>query len=265
MSKFLIAGFLFLFIISGCSSSSSVFSERAKQLGFHAMQIQGSNFKHTLYENNKLKKGLLHVYLGGDGTPWFEGRYITEDPTPQNLIMLNLMKQDKEQSIYLGRPCYHQKIMPPNCKKPLWTNKRYSRTVVNSMVTALSRYNQKYDIKEVRLFGFSGGGTLAMLLAPRLHGITTVVTLAGNLDTDAWTKYHGYLPLIGSLNPANEPPLPSNIQQYHLVASLDKNIPSFIVKPVVKRQKNTWFTLLNNANHNCCWGKVWPKILSKFD
>jgi hypothetical protein len=43
--------------------------------------VQGSNFKHTVYKNKQTPQGLLHVYLGSDGSPWFKRRYITRDPT----------------------------------------------------------------------------------------------------------------------------------------------------------------------------------------
>ena len=41
-----------------------------------------------------------------------------------------------------------------------------------------------------------------MLLAERLEMTQAVVTIAANLDTDAWTELHGFSALEGSLNPA---------------------------------------------------------------
>lgn len=247
---------------SGCSTASSTFDQEAKNLGFKAKQIKGLNFKHTVYENGRLSnKKILHVYLGGDGSPWFQGRYITDDPTPLNPVMLKLMKMDNSPSIYLGRPCYHQTRMSVNCDKSLWTNKRYSLIVVDTMEVALKKYTQKYNYKEIKLFGFSGGGTLAMLLAARLQKVSTVVTLAGNINTDAWTAFHGYLPLIGSLNPSKQPSLPSSIRQFHMAALVDKNVPANMIQLEAGRQNNATFIPLRNANHHCCWGTIWRQML----
>lgn len=272
---------IIVFIISGCSSASSSFATKAQQIGFKTTLIQGTNFKHTVYKNNVLtNKKVLHIYLGGDGTPWFKGRYITRDPTPLNPVMLKLMKQDTTTAIYLGRPCYHRQDhrqqMPNHCDPSLWTNKRYSPIVVDSMVEAVKQYIQQHQNvvsdtnnnnnnakdTDIKLFGFSGGGTLAMLIAPRLKGVSTVITLAGNLDTDVWTTYHGFLPLKGSLNPAKQPPLPAHIQQIHLAGGLDKTVPAFMIKAALKRQPNARYILLENADHHCCWLKNTHKITS---
>lgn len=266
MNKVLLVLIILLFTTSGCSTASSHFFQKAKKLGFHAVQFQGTAFKHTIFKNKvSNNKNLLHVYLGGDGTPWLDGRYITGDPTPQKPVMLDLMRMDKVPAIYLGRPCYHQSQMPASCHKSLWTSKRYSEIIVSSMAMALNRYIQHKSITKIRLFGFSGGGALAMLLASRIPKVVTVVTLAGNLDTDAWTLHHGYLPLTGSLNPAKQPPLALHIQQYHLAARLDKSVPEFIIKSVANKQRNANYILLKNADHHCCWSSIWPTILSKFN
>ena len=258
--------FIVVFMITGCSNASSVFAIKAQRIGFKTAFIQGTNFKHTIYENGIAKhKKRLHVYLGGDGTPWFKGRYITRDPTPVKPVMLTLMQQDTSAAIYLGRPCYHQLNMPSNCHPSLWTNKRYSSIVINSMVAALKQYIQQHqdlNIKniDIKLLGFSGGGTLAMLMASRLESVSTVITFAGNLDTDAWTAYHGFLPLTGSLNPAKQAPLPSHIKQIHLAGGLDKTVPAFMIKATLKRQPNARYILLKSADHHCCW-EIPAKIL----
>ena len=43
---------------------------------------------------------------------------------------------------------------------------------------------------------------LPVIRVPRGTVTPYVITVGANLDTDAWTQHHGYLPLTGSLNPA---------------------------------------------------------------
>lgn len=253
---------LVLVFISACAGPTPSFENKAIHKGLSVDHIQGQNFIHTIFGKNLSNKNkTLHVYLGGDGTPWFEGRYATRDPTPLKPVMLDLMQLDQNPSIYLGRPCYHQKVMPNNCNKLLWTYKRYSPVIVQSMVVALRNYIRQHGYSKVRLFGFSGGGTLAMLLAARLNSVEAIVTISGNLDIEAWTRHHNYLPLTGSLNPAKEPSLPVSIKQIHIAGGRDSSVPSFIIKAVSDQQPKAQYILLENADHHCCWKAAWPSVL----
>jgi pimeloyl-ACP methyl ester carboxylesterase len=79
--------------------------------------------------------------------------------------------------------------------------------------------------ERVAWFGHSGGGTLAVLLAARLPETVAVVTIAANLDTDAWAAYGGHQDLSGSLSPASCPPLSQQIQQRHYAGGKDRVVP----------------------------------------
>jgi pimeloyl-ACP methyl ester carboxylesterase len=84
--------------------------------------------------------------------------------------------------------------------------RRYSATVVSSMAVALERLLAEREIDRLAWMGYSGGGVLAMLLAPRFPQTQAIVTVAANRDIDAWADHHGYLRLAGSLNPAEGRP-----------------------------------------------------------
>ncbi|MGB1256352.1 MAG: alpha/beta fold hydrolase [Thiolinea sp.] len=254
---------LCILLLAGCTTASKSFDNKADALGFRQSHIRGAAFSHTLFSNGVTDSNkVLNVYLGGDGTPWFAGRYVTRDPTPLKPVMLSLMKMDRHPAIYLGRPCYHQKAMPENCHKSLWTSRRYSAAVVDSMVTALKRYVMLHGYQKIRLFGFSGGGTLGVLMAPQLPQTEMVVTLAGNLNPDAWAEYHGFLPLQGSLNPSRQPALPVHITQFHIVGSRDQNMPAFLSEAFVRKQQNARYALLDGADHHCCWNQKWSELLA---
>jgi hypothetical protein len=89
-----------------------------------------------------------------------------------------------------------------------------------------------------------------------------VVTVAGNLDVDAWTRYHHYTPLLGSLNPANLPPLNPDISQYHLVGKKDQNIPFQFSQQAINRQPDASLLIFDDFDHACCWPKIWLAFLS---
>src|SRR6185437_2332145 len=105
--------------------------------------------------------------------------------------------------LYLGRPCYLGLASSPECRPADWTFERYSARVVASLAAATNRFREREGRPDVVLVGHSGGGTLAVLMAPQVQGLRAVVTIGANLDVAAWTLWHGYLPLNGSLDPAD--------------------------------------------------------------
>lgn len=256
---------LFLIILislQGCANHSSYLDTEAEHLGFSRTLITGTEFQHVIYTRvESADDSVLHVYLDGDGQPWIDHRLISADPTPENPLTLKLMGLDNTSSIYLGRPCYHGFSTTPPCDPALWTSARYSLKVVQSMQQALLNYLKRGNYHRVTLIGYSGGGTLAMLLAERIEAVNTVVTIAGNLDIDAWTEYHRYSPLVASINPALISNLDPSIQQYHLIGTGDLNIPYSLVKPFLQRQTNAKVLIQQTFDHTCCWHKIWPEFL----
>ncbi|GAA6154389.1 hypothetical protein NBRC116587_38120 [Pseudoteredinibacter isoporae] len=134
------------------------------------------------------------------------------------------------------------------------------------MTSSLKRFlDQKYGgtIKRLELIGYSGGGALAVLLAERLEAVSTVITLAGNLDHQAWTESFSYLPLTDSLNPMNDAEL-NGVSALHIVGSEDKNIKPEFVEAFVKKHGGE-LLVLEKVDHSCCWLKNWPDLLKKID
>jgi len=129
------------------------------------------------------------------------------------------------------------------------------------MAAAIRVVTDRHQVDEIRLFGHSGGGALAVLLAEQLPKVGLVVTIAGNLDTDAWTDHHRYTPLFASLNPALRPPLKDSVQQWHLLGGRDAVIPPQLVRPYIERLPESVGHLFGGYDHGCCWGVIWPDVL----
>jgi pimeloyl-ACP methyl ester carboxylesterase len=249
-------------VLAGCATVPERIDEEAARLAFTRSEVQGSAFVHVVYQKLKsIPDDVLHVYLEGDGTPWIRERWVADDPTPRNPLMLRLMALDAVDSVYVGRPCYHGFAHTPPCQPKFWTSARYSREVVASMATVVRRILAERGSSKLHLFGHSGGGTLAMLLAEQLGSTQAVVTLAGNLDVDAWAHHHRYTPLTESLNPARRSPLDPSIRQLHVVGSDDRVIlPSFL-HAAAPRDTAHNIVQVEGFSHSCCWEKVWPDIL----
>lgn len=233
---------------------------------------------HAYQKRNSLRSGKirdLHIYLEGDGIPWIRPRIIAVDPTPKTAMALRLMRLDPHASLYLGRPCYHGFYQQRGCHPILWTQARYSDTVVNALLqglrSKLQRDAKRMNDVDVTLIGYSGGGVLAMLMAQRLSKLgwfhtLRVVTLSANLDVAAWARLHHYSPLTASRDPAAQATMFRDIEQWHFTGERDKNIPPALISPLKTRfgVKAHWLSL-PDADHVCCWEQHWPKLLQQLD
>ncbi len=247
-------------LCAGCAGTPSGPEQLAAEHGLAADWVRGEGFRHRIFRHQGDGNGPLHVYLEGDGRPWSTRRRISADPTPLNPLAMRLMLRDPAAGLYLGRPCYHGSATDPGCAPWLWTHGRYSDQVITSMAAALHRAVGAR--RPLTLIGYSGGGTIAMLLAPRLEHLTGVITVAANLDIDTWTRHHGFSPLTGSMNPAALPPLPRHIRQLHLAGEGDRNVPPSLSAPTVARQRAGALRVISGHDHRCCWERNWPRWIS---
>jgi hypothetical protein len=251
----------------GCATPAQRFSTVAANYGFISSNISGHPFQHRIYANPTAMhipdEQTLHVYIDGDGTPWEHESWPAEDPTSRNPLILNLMAQDKSPSILLGRPCYHGLNVTAACAESFWTSKRYASEIVDSMIVALNSWLKNQPFKKIVLIGYSGGGSIAVLMANKALLVDTVVTFAANLDVDEWSKAHGYPTLNESLNPIAQKILPKRIKQLHLAGADDDVVPAYIVKSYADQQ-NAGFRVYPEFDHQCCWEKAWQSILPLF-
>jgi pimeloyl-ACP methyl ester carboxylesterase len=236
----------------------------ARNQGFSVGEIEGNGFRHSVIARRQFGATILWVFIEGDGTPWaHEGRDIADDPTARNPLALRMALQTSGSVLYLGRPCYLQSRSDPRCAPSIWTSDRYSTAIVASMNEALRKELGGSEEKSVVVVGYSGGGTLAELMARDNSAISAVVTIAGNLDVTAWSEQHGYLPLMGSRNPADEAPLPARVTQIHLIGGRDVTVSEGMISRYLARLKPDQVWRYESFDHVCCWETAWPSIQTK--
>ncbi len=258
---------LFVTQLAACATPTSNLINIAEAEHFEQVRKRSEGYELLVLHNAKAgrKTNQLHIYLEGDGTPWVYRVIRTRDPTPRQPLMLQLMAQDSAAAAYVGRPCYNGSYADDGCSSELWTSARYSEKIVASMSGVIRQLIESTGAQSVRLFGHSGGGTLAMLIAERIQQVSHVVTLAGNLDIEGWVAHHRYTPLFGSLNPATQPPLRLGVKQWHFLGGDDSVIPVSLVKPFVNAQPNSFGFEIGNYTHGCCWRRMWSKALAALD
>ena len=271
--SFLRPGIVAIFALnlaSGCATRVTAPAAVAAKHGLVQEQLQGTVFTHTVYRTSALSEPNddtepVWIFIEGDGRPWVNGgSEPASNPTTSRPIALELAVQMRRPVLYLGRPCYDRPTMEPPCAATWWTDARYSATVVQSLAAAIRRYQQESHFERLILVGYSGGGVLAELVAHEVNGVAAVVTIAANLDTAAWTEYHGYLPLTASLNPAattNKATWP----EIHLLGEDDEVVPPPTLQRYFERNPHSVLWRYADYGHVCCWREEWPRIVERID
>ena len=250
-----------LVAVAACRTPAARFGDEAAALGMLAEIVQGATFRHVVLRPPRRTAARLHVYLDHDGTPWLGGTPAA-DPTPRNTLTLRLLALDAAPALYLGRPCYLGLRADPGCRPELWTSARYSEAVVTSMATALARLIGAEGISEVVLFGYSGGGALAMLVASRIPETVAVVTVAANLDIDRWADHHRWPRLTESSNPASVAHSRA-ILRWHYAGQEDTTVPAELIRRAAPPPDRV--VVVPGYDHVCCWAELWPSVLQDLD
>jgi len=207
----------------------------------------------------------LVIYLEGDGLAWVDHTHISNNPTPINPIGLQLaLQHPTDNATYLARPCqYVIPLKTPPCSSQLWTNARFSEEIVKAINSAVTQFKQQAQAQSLVLIGYSGGATLALLVAARRNDVAQIITVAGNLDHQAWTQLHQISPLTDSLNPSDYRAALNKIPQVHFVGERDKNIPPQLAETFLNRfadRNHKELRIIHRFNHQCCWVNAWPQL-----
>lgn len=259
-------GLILLLLLQGCLSTGQRIDRQARAAGLTRDVVAGMNYRHVVYANGvRASAGWQHrllVYVDGDGRPWSaDGQQPSPDPTTHDPVALRLLMLTTAPGIYVGRPCYQQ-LLDDRCAATAWTSERYSPAVVASMAAAIRKVSGDRDPVQLVLIGYSGGGVLAVLIAEQLDNVAAVITLAANLDIDAWTQHHGYLPLTGSLNPAasaHDHLWP----EIHLQGERDTVVPPATTDQYFRRYPDAQRWPFADYGHVCCWVNEWGSVFAR--
>jgi dienelactone hydrolase len=204
----------------------------------------------VFYPSTLNQTDTLNVFIEGDGSPG---------------IALNMAQQIQKNTVYIARPCQFLKIGLQMCNKEVWTSHRFSTEVIRSMARAIDVVKIRFNVKNIRLVGYSGGGAVASLLAAQRTDVKLLITVAGNLDHHQWTEYNQIPPLSGSLNPIEYQAILETVPQIHLVGERDRTVPGSILSSYLRHLKhldNVKSYIVNGADHTCCWNNVMVSLFN---
>lgn len=205
------------------------------------------------------------VYLEGDGRAVVHG-HVTQNPTSVKPMAFELACFDPAPAVlYLARVGQYQPTQNGKNYQIYWSNKRFAEEVVNSANLALDEAKQRLGVRRIHLVGYSGGGSLAVLLAERRSDIYSLVTVAGLLDTQWWVREKKFQPLIGSLNPADCVSTLLTLHQVHFYGTEDVIIPAIMSAHFQGLATFAKFRRVGVAtNHWRDWPELWPDLLTRY-
>jgi len=146
------------------------------------------------------------------------------------------------------------------CRQAYWTNLRFSPEVIKAMNEAVTELKNYYHAKKTILIGYSGGGTIATLIAARRTDVAKLITVAAMLDMKQWIDQESLTPLYGSLDPALEWKNLLSIPQTHWVGGKDiivRKEVAFAFANHFPLAKRPTIKVVPNFDHTCCWTTIY--------
>ena len=204
----------------------------------------------------------IRIYIEGDGKAWIRKGRPSSDPTPENRLVHYLMKEDRQTDIaYLGRPC--QYIQTSECHSKIWTFERYSKSIIALMSYSVDKIKQHGSYQQVELVGYSGGATIALLLAAQRDDIISIRTVAGNLAPAFTNNLHGVTEMLSAMNPLDFRKALSHIPQIHFYGTSDSVIPDKISHHYFSQMNNSECITIKPvpASHHSGWAERWQELL----
>lgn len=261
--------------LSACVSTSPearlhAVLQRVEQAGWLPMPLLTPHFTLMAFVPPTTQpSAVLRVYIEGDGFAWVDPHTPSFDPTPSRALALSLAMQDPAPAVaYLGRPCqYVRGLGREGCdNNQWWTSHRFAPEVMRSTHAALDNLKQRYRATKLELVGYSGGGTVAAIVAAHRDDVQRLVTVAGNLDPVFWTQLKHFSPLVKPGNPADMSAQLAHLPQLHLVGQDDKVVPLAVSQRYVQRFEPAArppVKVIPSFDHQCCWEQAWPSLLQE--
>jgi hypothetical protein len=238
----------------------------AKAAGLHRELINTNPFVLTAFARIARPDEPLRVYIEGDGQAWLSRTEPALDPTPRQAEGLALAAADSAPNVvYLARPCqFTPMAMNPRCGEPYWTSKRYAPEVTASLNEAVSHYAAQLPGQGIELVGYSGGGALAVLIAARRTDVTSIRTVAGNLDDELVNRLHDVSAMPQSENAIDDAGRVADIAQIHFSGGEDDIVPPVVAQRFAAAASTRCARAMTipGLAHDSDWSARWPALLA---
>lgn len=261
------AALLVSLLLAGCALPRLAADplQQAEAQGFHRRLVTADGFVLTAMVRTSDPQAPVRVYIEGDGRAWLDRHTVSDDPTPHRPLALQLAMADPSPNVvWLARPCQFSLAQSPACRHAYWTDRRFAPEVIAAMGIALDHLAARSD-RPLELVGYSGGAAIAVALAAQRKDVSLLVTVAGNLDSEAINRAHRVDPMPASLNPIVFAPKLAVLPQRHLVGSSDIVIPADVTTAFVAAggMRCAEVVSVDGAGHEVGWLAYWARYWRK--
>ena len=223
---------LLALLLSGCAWM------RPDPNGFIDKKIETEYLTFSVWEKEGIENGKpLRIYLEGDG-----------NPNPKDKIALYYAEQDPTKNvIYLARPCQWSEDKICKTKPEIYKEQRFHPEIMREIEEVVLYLKSKYKAPEVELIGYDGGATVALNLASQMN-VKRVITIAGILDTNAYTRYNDLQDMPDAQNPADKLSVLAEVEQIHYVGSQDEMTPRRAAERFVAKMQSPKSASVRSVN-----------------
>ena len=210
---------------------------------------------------NLSSKNNVLVIIEGDGDAWINRYTPSSDPTPKLPLNFIVASSLPPSWIYLGRPCQFNKDTDENiCNSLLWTMDRFAEPTIQLYNDFLDSIKSQYGLSSFDLLGYSGGGTIAAILASQRSDVRTLTTLAGNLDVTLFNEHHKVSAMPSAINPKDLVEQLEKVPQRHVIGLEDDIVPVKIIESYRKgfvKDDCIKVETVETLEHNRGWKDYW--------
>jgi hypothetical protein len=262
---------LALLMLSGCvgMDTNQHADAMASAAGMSRELVHTDSFTLTTFSRISRPGQPLAVYIEGDGLAWLRSGEASPNPTPHKALALALAAADPAANVvYIARPCQFTPLsLDDRCgTDSYWTDKRFATEVIAATSQAIDHFAGNTLGKKINLVGYSGGGAVAVLVAASRADIASLRTVAGNLDSEAFNRYHGVSTMPDSLNPITVASKLAMLPQEHFIGDKDDVVPSQLSENFVNAMGNTRCVKITHvvaADHEDRWLEFWRKEVTR--
>lgn len=269
-SAFLAALTLGTAFLTGCHDIPYMKEESAQRSAMPMFMIPrivpADPFTLQAFERGHKKYTTGVLYIEGDGLPYAQPKIMNFNPSPADPVGLRIAAQDGSPNVmYLARPCHYRQGYQgkKDCPGVFTGEGRFSEAVIHGYMNALDNIKAYHDLTGFELVGYDGGAAIATILAARRTDVTSLRTIAGNLDTTTTSYINKTEPLAKSLNPVNYAPQLANMPQRHFIGKLDKITPPEVYSAYAQAlgpSSCISVSLIDNADHEHGWVEQWNTL-----
>ncbi len=256
------------FFLSSCTSvgiedRTQIADRFAGPAWMNKRVIAADPFALTVFERIHKRHAPATIYIEGDNVKF------SNNPTPYNPVGLALASLDKSNNVIsMARPCQYSAMLDRS--KTCWIAEtwehKFSKEVIQSYQIAINEIINRYDIEGIHLIGYAGGATIAAALAASRKDVLSLRTIAGNLDTDLYTKNHELNAFNNAMNPTKFAAKLRNTPQIHFIGEQDEIISPALLRNFMKamgRSSCASYELVEGATYDKNWSEKWPELLAK--